>query len=179
MTVAASNVGVAATRNVLGMPVTSYQDPLTKANVPAYPYLGEPGASPLWQDSAVLKGTDVLLSDVLSFEVKILQRNPTGDFVPLLPPIAGSGTLPNFTNSNSQFDSLIGPMVFDTWASGTERSSGAGNGYDFTGWNTPVAPPTVSTAAPLQIVIGAVKVTIRIWDAKTLQARQITIIQDM
>jgi hypothetical protein len=45
--------------------------------------------------------------------------------------------------------------VFDTWR-------GAGQ------------PPT-----PLDYCISALQISIRVWDAKTEQARQVTIIQDM
>lgn len=139
----------------------------------SYPYLGEPGAPAAWQDNPALQGADLLLSDVISFEVKALAPAiANGDFgdVLSLASIASAldGATPMRYLKNTSFN-LAGPMVFDTWA-------GTNDGvFDFTQWNTPSA----ATSAPLVINITALKITIRIWDAKTQQARQLTFIQDM
>jgi prepilin-type N-terminal cleavage/methylation domain-containing protein len=94
-----------------------------------YPILGENG------EPATRIGDDLLLTDVISFQVQVLRQWATArDF---------------------QFHDLsdAGP-------------AGAGNVFD-----TAVAP------IPYQIL--AVQITIRVWDVKTQQTRQITVVQDM
>ena len=49
--------------------------------------------------------------------------------------------------------------------------------YDYS--NSMTTTPNTAVTVPLQANITALKISIRIWDAKTLQARQVTIIQDM
>jgi type II secretory pathway pseudopilin PulG len=130
------------------LPVDFFVDPITGKKVFTYPFLGE-------TDNATLQGADLLLSDVISFEVKAWVPNvTTTDFLDILS-VAGlvSGN-PSFYGSNPLFN-LAGPMAFDTWA------------------------PGASSNAPLTVNISALKITIRIWDAKTQQARQLSIIQDM
>ena len=58
-----------------GMPTDTYQDPITLKTIYTYPYLGE--ADPT---NANLQGADLLLSDVISFEVKALVPGVTTDF---------------------------------------------------------------------------------------------------
>jgi hypothetical protein len=110
-------------------------------------------------------GDDLLLSDVISFDVKVLQEgyNPTegGEgsvFMDLPPSSELRNNSPNFANVS----------VFDTW-------SRNGTTYGPTAWDTPVSDVSV----PLRLRILALQITIRVWDEKTEQARQVTIIQDM
>jgi type II secretory pathway pseudopilin PulG len=119
----------------------------------AAPYNGNP---PSWQGNGDLQGADLLLSDVISFEVKILAAT-SSDFEEISPTVM----------KNSVFKNNVG--VFDTWSSQKDEV------YDYSNWNT----PDTSTSLPLQATIQALKITIRLWDAKTQQARQVTIIQDM
>ena len=105
--------------------------------------------------NATLQGADLLLSDVISFEVKALVPGvTTTDFADVLSIANAVSTNPNLYGSNPLFN-LVGPMAFDTWA------------------------PGLGSNAPLTVNISALKITIRIWDAKTQQARQLSIIQDM
>jgi hypothetical protein len=134
--------------------------------------------------NAALAGSDVLLSDVISFEVKPLviwqgalanAQLAFVDFINLKeldvltrPPV------------NSQFTGN-GPRVFDTWSSLVDDT------YDYSSWNNntgstakniPLYLRTVGTATQ-QIRVLALQITIRVWDNKTQQARQVTLVQDM
>ena len=120
-------------------------------------------------DAAVadaLRGGDVLLGDVVSFEVRLLlDNNP--NFVSLYE--TGLGM------TNIWYDELTEPRVFDTW-SGRKDSDD-----DYSGWNGTTVPAAgqVDRRVPLRARVLALAVTIRLWDFKTEQTRQITIIQDM
>jgi hypothetical protein len=132
-------------------------DPTLAASFgPLYPYLQvNPAAPTSWQNNPNSVGADVLLTDVLSFAIQVY--TPTTGFVDL------STFLGQYKNNT--FGNAGGPFVFDTWSNMNGYANSATLG-------TP-------TSIPLQINIQAVKIIIRIWDAKTQQARQITIIQDM
>jgi type II secretory pathway pseudopilin PulG len=171
MSPAAPNSGSgSATAQLVGVPVDSFTDPVKGTIVvPSYPFLGEPGAPAAWQDNSALQGADLLLTDVISFEVKVFVPGSTfTDFGDLFSGIAGTNLNPLFYNATTN---KTGPMVFDTWAG---RDDGT---YNFTGWNT--ITPASQTTVPLPVNISALKITIRLWDAKTQQARQLSIIQDM
>jgi hypothetical protein len=109
--------------------------------------------------TSVRAGDDLLMSDVLSFDVKVVQQGfpvPPG-FVDL--------PAPNM-NLNSAF-STNNFAVFDTWC----RDAGRGYGT----W----AVPGTTTSLPLRMRVLAIQVTLRVWDFKTQQARQLSIVQDM
>jgi prepilin-type N-terminal cleavage/methylation domain-containing protein len=148
-----------------------------------------PSFANLNPQNANLIGSDVLLSDVISFQVQI---DPgTGVFIDLP---AGSNPLFNsLSPPGQQYASPVG--VFDTWTGAvSEFSGGQGpetDAYDYTDWD-PTKNPTWQNGArpnpkviPLNVFNGqpltirAVKITLRVWDLKTRQSRQITIIQDM
>jgi type II secretory pathway pseudopilin PulG len=106
--------------------------------------------------SLSMEGQDVILTDVLSFAViPIFSGLPTADFPP----------------QNVNFPP--GVSVFDTW------SSQADDVYDYTLWDTNEALPTSPTLVPNKGVVTGLQISIRVWDAKTTQTRQITIIQDL
>ncbi|HZU36164.1 MAG TPA: hypothetical protein VFA18_09655, partial [Gemmataceae bacterium] len=123
----------------------------------------------------MVAGDDLLLQDVISFEVKALYdvppttSNPTGlgsDFqlLPVCGSTAGLG-------SNSVY-AAAGARVFDTWS-----SSGSDSVYPgYSGWGS--STPSAYTI-PLKIHVRALQIVIRVWDKKTQQARQITLVQDM
>jgi len=85
-----------------------------------------------------------------------------------------------------------GPRVFDTWSKsntlGPPPAAGLSPDYDLY-WNkyghpaSPGNPAAVGQAAGMPIYpplnIRAVQITLRIWDNRTSQSRQITIIQDL
>lgn len=133
---------------------------------PTYPYLGEaltPQLGSYAQDNPSQVGADVLLTDVISFEVTVLTNGASA-----------FAYLQSFGNSNNSvfYDATsrpTAPAVFDTWSS---QKSGS---LDYTGWATPNTP----TSLPMQLNIVALKITMRIWDAKTQQSRQVSIIQEM
>jgi prepilin-type N-terminal cleavage/methylation domain-containing protein len=161
-----SNRFAMSATSAVGIPSATFFDPIVGSNISTYPSLGQPSPQVSWQDNADLQGADVLLSDVISFDVSVSTVSNSEGFFNLLPDSTTS--LPNFSTNNSQFNNALGPFVFDSWTSGNNGTT------DFSGWKE--AGPT---AVPLKISISAIRVTIRVWDAKTQQARQITIIQDM
>jgi prepilin-type N-terminal cleavage/methylation domain-containing protein len=120
-------------------------------------------------------GEDLLLTDVVSFSVRILSPDVLNQsssparpydhvddpadgpntFVDL-PPIPGFGGFVNGT-------ALTAPIgAFDTWSSVQDET------YNYYG-----------TQAPLPIRINALQITLRVYDAKTQQTRQITIVEAM
>jgi prepilin-type N-terminal cleavage/methylation domain-containing protein len=121
------------------------------------------GLPVVWQDYPKLQGADVLLTNVVSFEVKVLVPGAI-DFADLFT-LEQQRLLPT---SNSVFRGT-GPRVFDTWSSVRDDT------YDYSHWSVPNA----ATSAPAQIRILALQITLRIWDQKTQQTRQITLVQDM
>jgi prepilin-type N-terminal cleavage/methylation domain-containing protein len=131
-----------------------------------YPVFGDP--SPPGQDAS-LRGADLLLTDVLSFDVRVLlPGGADGDFIDLF--------FPGIVSGNPLFTTPTGPRVFDTWSSVKDDL------YDFSAWNDgdPESPPAVQVKRiPLRVRILAVQISIRVWDVKTQQARQITIVQDL
>jgi hypothetical protein len=126
-------------------------------------------------------GDDILVTDVLSFEIKAnwsitdSATNATGasqawesmsgvgvnqdwpyDYLP---------TLANANPRNTQYNDSTGPYparTFDTW-SATDAANA----------NPAIASP------PLRIRIQSLQFRLRVWDQNTQTARQITIVQDM
>jgi type II secretory pathway pseudopilin PulG len=135
-------------------------NPVTGTGI--YPIFGD--TSPVGQNPA-LQGADILVTDVISFEVKVLTATGT-DFVD----VYGLG------NSNNPAFKATGPMVFDTWSSVKDSFS------DYSTWATPNAGasiPLFQDATGKPLIIKALKITIRVWDLKTQTSRQITMVQDM
>lgn len=174
---------------------------------------------PNWSLADVLPGQparhqdDLLLTDVLSFDIKVLQQGwdpttqtikPNNGLFPIfvdLPPAsipyhldASNNTM--MRSANSVF-SAANLSVFDTWCQSASRmfppearAANAHEGWPYfrdkargvEGWwpelNGSAVPPQ-PYHLPLPIRIYALQITIRIWDAKTEQTRQVTIIQDM
>src|SRR5262249_44053191 len=130
----------------------------------SYPTMAEQSGS----GAALPGGDDILLTDVISFEIKVLAKGRPStsvvpEFVPLNDPRLGTITNTNF--------SAAGPIVFDTWSrypTGTYINPT----YNYSVWD-PDAPNSPSaTTVPLRIQVLAVQITIRVWDAKTQQTRQ-------
>jgi hypothetical protein len=116
-----------------------------------------------------LIGADLLLPDVASFEVRVLLANGT-DFVDLY-----DASLTPFNNGNPRFQGA-GPRVFDTWTAYRDDTYNYST-WDMRGQDTSV--PLYQDAQGNQIRIVAVKITLRVWDVKTQQARQVSLIQDL
>jgi type II secretory pathway pseudopilin PulG len=159
--------------------------------------LGVPLGSPLWS----LAGSDIQVNDVVSFDVRLLPLYPlssvwtapqvTDPFVTLYQ-TPFTPTLP-FTYKAPPG---ITGMVFDTWSSINDglndysqwNGLGTATGGPIPYWTTtpliynyPVGS-TQTLATPITgsgPIIRAVQVTIRIWDFKTNQTRQVTIVQAM
>jgi hypothetical protein len=198
---------------------------------PRYQTLAEqlnPGNTTPAPDQAI---DDLLLSDVLSFEIKADWDAPTGQTsysgnTLLWPALNGYASNNPATQNNSlprppyfidtsgntkplnpdyPFDDLpapprtdkaqgtdffVGARVFDTWsrvnttpfAFQSPPDSDAQEPWN-SGYMTDVSPkpqlPRQATTIPLRMRIRALQIRIRIWDAKSQQTRQITIVQDM
>jgi len=144
--------------------------------------------------NAGLSGEDILLTDVISFEVRATwQPHPTPTGAIPSPRPAFTGTPPNAVNLDSPFDdlpasgytnSVFNPAqvrVFDTWSRGLPGNVDWDNAVtDTTVGLTPGYLQTATaTQVPLRVRITALQIRIRVRDQKTQQARQITIVQEM
>jgi type II secretory pathway pseudopilin PulG len=110
-------------------------------------------------------GADLVLSDVLSFSVRVMVSSAD--------PNTPWHLLSDFPNNNSIL-SGAGASVFDTWTRMRDDSPDAP--VDYSIWNSSAVP---DRCVPAMLQIYALEITIRVWDFKTERARQITIIQDM
>jgi hypothetical protein len=167
---------------------------------PVYPTYAEDGPPSNGQMQG-LAGEDLVLTNVISFDVKLAFNVAPGltdnNFVDLWgytdaannswnqqrqPPAPyglyvgqGGPTTPQNTSFGPQYvPPSGGPRVFDTWSSYYDGT------YNYTGWN-PLQPGQQpgSTTIPLSFNPKAIQIIIRIWDDKTESARQITIVQEM
>jgi prepilin-type N-terminal cleavage/methylation domain-containing protein len=173
-----------------------------KTGLPTFvdPYLKTQGVIrltyPTMQEEGVAQpqqGTDLLLTDVLSFEVRMLFADPnptsgTANVTPLTTDpknpfidLYDSTLSGKFPNTNGTLFGANGPRVFDTWSSMSSPNQNALT--DYSTWRAGTFPnsqiPMWSTALNTGPIIKAIQVTIRVWDAKTLQTRQVTIVQAM
>jgi hypothetical protein len=175
------------------------------------PFVGAPsGAAPqVWQNTRArqiidtLESSDVLMVNVISFEVKVLwNADITGrlgpkrlstygaapmsvalntdypyDNLPVYPdPLAGAPT--GIWGNNSFYPSA----VFDTWFTNQPPAT-------VVNWDrTPATPASAADTAnitnlqlqpPIRINVRALQFKIRIWDEKSQQARQVTIVQEV
>ena len=174
-TVPARRFGMAR-GNPAGVPnVPSYPNMAPYLNV-GYPSIAQQ-LTTLKQSNPTLNGSDIQLTDVISFDVRVLTPGATNGidpFVTLFTPLLTTPiTKGGYYNGNPYFPPA-GPMVFDTWSS---LQDGLGN---YSTWNVGGQPTSVplwnGTTGPL---IQAIQISIRIWDSKTNQSRQVTIVQAM
>jgi hypothetical protein len=159
-------------------------------------------------------GDDILLENVLSFEIKTTWDVPTdprinrvqgpASFVAPGPTVAANPEYPfdNLPVTPSSFgnDALAatGARVFDTWRGEDYIDTNAGPQYPlntvrYSLWNNryetgqATAPPLMGATPtdlrpltiPLRIRVKAIQIRLRVWDTKTQQARQVTIVQDL
>jgi prepilin-type N-terminal cleavage/methylation domain-containing protein len=135
-------------------------------------------------------GADLLLTNVVSFEVRVLLTGGA-DFVDLFDTAPSGTTAPaptvqSYSSGNPAFYNLPGgstlPMVFDTW------SSNADSTFTTYNYSTSFPPGTPATAGTIPLFLGtntkpiniqAVQITLRVWDDKTELTRQVTIIVPM
>jgi prepilin-type N-terminal cleavage/methylation domain-containing protein len=161
--------------------------PLAGQTSSAYPTLQQEGAA------QALQGADVLMTDVISFDVRLLiidpvTGQPTTNVVTNGVPSTSfidlnDARLQQFSMGNPAFSANGGVRVYDTWSKARD------NIYDYTGWVTQKTPTTIpiyryqTTANGITtnhlIRVLAVQVTIRAWDVRTNQTRQVTIVQDL
>lgn len=146
-----------------------------------YPRLGLPDDS----TSTGLAGADVILTDVVSFDVRLLIADANGNLLDdtsdLMPTSAIQTNFPNmspvFGPTNQQ------PFVFDTWSQLIDAT------IDFSDWNGQPEQSGIITKShqiPIfqapngnKIQIKGIQIILRCWDFKTSQTRQMTIFQDL
>lgn len=139
---------------------------------------------PLLTQDGYLQGADLLIDDVISFEVSVLVAGTT-DFISLFDPYfnASLPARPSLRSNSTFYNPRVSsgadsgtnlgyPAVFDTWS--RERN----DLYDFSKWD-PDASGVSDVSVPLKVRILALRIVIRVWDQKTQQTRQVTLIQDM
>ena len=138
------------------------------------------------------QASDLLLSDVVSFDVRVLLAGDT-EFRELYHPL-----VQQFSSGNPMFYSATNPSfpaVFDTWTNHDDTTNNITTTYS-TEWNKPwQTPPLPATAAtiplyqtqptganppPVQAIsIQAIQIVLRVWDFKTKKTRQVTMVQQM
>jgi prepilin-type N-terminal cleavage/methylation domain-containing protein len=136
-------------------------------------------------NAAALAGSDIQLTDVVSFEVRVnnpdfpfffffFSNNSVDPFVTLFDP-----SLSFFRTGNPLFGNA---MVYDTWSTVVDGLSDYSQAlqfffFDFGQQATSITMPMWDGfSAPN---VQALQITLRIWDAKTNQTRQVTIVQAM
>ena len=177
------------------------------------PGRSSPSTYPLLQDDpavgkGLLPGDDILLTNVLSFEVRVLlpfdqwsnyytqlglpaANWPMYDFVSLqsrhqLDPNPNNGVMQQFAMGATPFTPIVNNkpnpnfkgFVFDTW------SSRADEVFNYSAWASKTAGnnaliPLYQNAQGQKIQILAIQITIRIWDSNTRQSRQTSIVVDL
>jgi hypothetical protein len=137
-----------------------------------YPTLAEEPLGRHPTGDGPLRGYDVLLTDVVSMDVRVMLGN-SDQFVTLQDAgyPARNPRNPNCVDANNP-----NATVFDTWSSGQDLF------YDYSKWATAGTAQSIpfytdSNGNPLRI--QAIRITLRIWDRNTLQTRQTSIIQDL
>jgi type II secretory pathway pseudopilin PulG len=138
---------------------------------------------------------DVILNDVLSFDVQVL-FDPANGLGPTWLHLSDPTLQGRYRHSNLSFPTATGPFVFDTW---TRENSANGYGYAAIDGDTTTNPaaqprwefPNTHASIPLfwparyssnpgsPLTIQAIKITLRIYDQKTNSTRQVSLIQDM
>src|SRR5439155_17659550 len=103
-------------------------------------------------------GEDLLLTDVLSFDIQVLTS------------VAVTATTTAGQATSTEFGDLPSPYYFDTWSRRKDDK------YDYA-TTTGLTGAPVPTGTAMRIV--ALQITIRIFDQRSQLARQITMIQYM
>jgi prepilin-type N-terminal cleavage/methylation domain-containing protein len=151
--------------------------------LPLYPTLSQQGAV------GTLPGADTQLNDVISFDVRVLVINPATGLPEITngsdPFVTALTTASIYNNANPAFCNPLNPgvnpsapVVFDTWSSLNDGLS------NYSQWNvfgqlTSIPMWNQISVPPRGPIIQAIQISIRIWDFKTNQTRQVTIVQAM
>jgi len=133
---------------------------------------------------------DLLMTDVLSFDVRVLVSGGS-DFEDLFQLYDNNGTnIPSRKNPKTGLpwyfpfnnNAFGGALVFDTWTNQIYPAPPAAPVYDYSNWQT----AGTATSIPMfkdnngnPISIQAIQITLRVWDFKTKKTRQVTIVQQM
>jgi prepilin-type N-terminal cleavage/methylation domain-containing protein len=148
-------------------------------SIPGDPALVYPRFEDQGLAGTTMQGADLILNNVISFDVRLLvdpRFTPGGvnsgtinPFVTLYdsPFTAYAHNNPNFLAGNS-------PQIFDTWSSLKDTH------IDYSTWNVGGQGTTIPLWDPTNLrgpIIQAIQITIRIWDDKTSQTRQVTMVQ--
>jgi type II secretory pathway pseudopilin PulG len=134
-----------------------------------------------------LYNADIQATDVISFDVRVLPAptmpiDPTVTLFEDLFTLTSTNyqsTMLSYYNSNPLFYNPAtdqNPAVFDTWSSLTDGLS------DYSQWNVaghPASIPLWNQTTQAGPIIQAIQVTIRIWDMRTQQTREVTLVQAM
>jgi prepilin-type N-terminal cleavage/methylation domain-containing protein len=136
--------------------------------------------SPIVDATGALTGEDLLLTDVLSFEITALRSDDTSDFydlpnfyTPTFQPTAPypQPNWPPPANYYMSPNSPWGPGYFDTWSNRRDDI------YNYMNTSNTVATGTPIPTTAYHIL--ALKITIRIYDERAQVARQTTLIQEL
>ena len=136
--------------------------------------LSKDTGSGAWHPSRLqdaFEGDDILLTDVISFEVKANWSSGAASLPAEGLPSGFDWPFAVFPASPRNATFNANRRTFDTW------SSTDGNGID---WND-LTSINASSAnrPPLRIRVNSLQIRIRVWDKATESARQITIVQDV
>jgi type II secretory pathway pseudopilin PulG len=172
LTMPARRLGLSTTtpRQLIGLTPMCWTNPTATVGGAGagYPRLTDEKASP------DLTGNDIFLTNVLSFDVRILLQGGT-DFVDLF-----DASVTAFANpGNTSFGGAGQPMVFDTWSQTQDTTY---PNYS-SGWSGPKSASSIplyqNAAGTIKIRIRAIQITMRVWDEKTQQTRQASVVQDL
>jgi hypothetical protein len=151
-----------------------------------------------------LSGSDIQLTNVVSLDVRVLTPDTFNyaiansiidPFVTLANP-AFSSNYTYIPPSSNPPSSWIPPsaVIFDTWSTLNDhigpsyqqwnyntvvQNGGLPFPYVIPFWASPGNLPSIPTSSPAGPIIQAIQISIRIWDYKTNQTRQVTFVQAM
>lgn len=163
-----------------------FNSPIDITDPPRRYWGGDPIYTAIGTGLGTLSGSDIQLTDVVSFDVRMLFQGMTTGTDPFVTlwqaPFTVLNTAGGLNNGNPSFwnvqTNLPSVMVFDTW---TSINDGLSN---YSQWNTagqatsiPLWNPNANPQSGP--IIQAIQISIRIWDYKTNQTRQVTIVQAM
>jgi hypothetical protein len=119
-----------------------------------------------------LAATDLMMTNVTGFTVRVMWEVPaSGGATPAT--LANNPDYPfDILPAGSANPSFGSDRVFDTWSQRVPPPGGLDN---YSNWKTSGNAKSI----PLQVRVRAIQIELRIWDQKSQQSRQVTIIQDV